>query len=119
MDIQEYFDRKKELQNILLSYIENEDQLNSELDFNRLIDYITEQEYQKDRREMNKFLGLLLSISNNHHRGPDFFDKIKRILHHYKTDIKQSQSNYKMLLKKIYHFQVKLNHQYLKRIQYC
>lgn len=80
-----YFEEKKELYNCLLSYLENDEVMS---------DIIKQANSTKD--ELEHFLRLLSSISNNHHRGPGFKDKIEQIIYYYKQDIKRSFSNYEL-----------------------
>ncbi|KAK8898266.1 hypothetical protein M9Y10_000544 [Tritrichomonas musculus] len=88
MDIKQYFDEKKELQNNFLTYIDDSDSI--EVNFDSLISFIKEHKIHESQDELTHLLGLLISIANNHHRQSDFFTKIKRVISYFAKEIKQN-----------------------------
>lgn len=67
-----------------------------------LIKKIKEQKYQEDKEELQLILRLILKVSNNHYRYPNFFNKIYKILEFLSQNIKSSLiSNYSKSLKVI------------------
>ena len=47
-------------------------------------------------KEMTPIIRLIVKISNNYHRSPNFFDKIFQILNIFKTDIQQTFTNFEI-----------------------
>lgn len=91
-EIKDYIDQKKELQNIIYNTIDND---NDEV-CTDLIDYINLQNYQDNKEGLKEFIYLIANISNNHHRHPNFLNKIKQIILLIKDQIKQSFSNFEI-----------------------
>ncbi|KAK8883271.1 hypothetical protein M9Y10_045922 [Tritrichomonas musculus] len=91
MSICEYLDKNKNIQDALLTFLENE--INTEEDFQKLILIINKQKIINDKHEFTLFLHLLSKISQNHYRNPDFISKIKRILKNFEKDIKKNLTN--------------------------
>ena len=89
MEIQAYIEKKKEVQRVLLSYLDE----GNEKDYIKLIELLTESNITKNRDELKSTLQLISSIADNHHRSPYFISGIEKILNHYKSDIEQSFSN--------------------------
>ena len=88
--IEKYFKRKKSVYDKLLDFIEDANDIEFD-DLKKLINKnIGSQE------ELEFFLHLLISISNNHRREPFFFTKIEQILIFLKNSIKQTLSNDKL-----------------------
>ena len=95
--IREYFSEKESIQNALLDYLNTEN--TNEDFFLEKISYLKDrtnnkQAIQKNRQELKNFLFLLLNISNNHHRTPNFFSKVNNILIYLSEIIKLTFSNY-------------------------
>ena len=84
MEIQAYINQNREIYEKLLIFIQSDDEQDH---FNQLIEKINTYNIQKDWEELEQFLQLIVNISNNHHRKPDFFSKIMQILQFLKTDI--------------------------------
>ena len=91
---QTYSNQMKEVQNSLLNYIENKEGI--EENYENLIDIIIEHQILQDKYEMKTFLYLLSQISKNHHRGPNFSDKIKQILSFFSNTIKKYFTSYEI-----------------------
>ncbi|KAK8883918.1 hypothetical protein M9Y10_043020 [Tritrichomonas musculus] len=91
MEFHDFIDKKKELYNFLLAFIENVD--DEIFHFQNLTRYLETQRFDKNHEEFKSFLRLLLKISKNQHRTPDFFNKIEKILQFFEAEIKQTFSN--------------------------
>ena len=94
MEIQKYLEKMKSIQNCLLEFLDNED--NVEEKFQNLISLIQNHKIKENRYDLRSILHLLVKISTNHHRSIHFFDKIWQILQHLKEEIKQTFSNYEI-----------------------
>ena len=90
MNIQEYIEKKKVIQSLLLNYIEND---NKEETFQNLIKSIEDQKILNNHHEFKLLLCLILKVANNHYRTSDFFFKIEKIFNVFKKDIKKNFSN--------------------------
>lgn len=88
--IEKYFKEKKELHESLLEFIDNSDDNDA---FYCLQKIIEKQRILIKKDELKHFLKLILNISNNHHRKPDFFLKIKQILNKCKSSIIKTLSS--------------------------
>ena len=91
MDIQQYINQMKEIQNVFISFIEDEDDSNQSFhQFMKLFDdNIRENQY-----ELKTFLHLLVTISNHHYRNSEFFNKINQILQNIQDIIKKYFPNF-------------------------
>ena len=94
MKIQEYINQQKELYNLFLAFIENEGETNN--DFNNLITFIQKHKYTESKEELKGFLRLILKVSKNHHRHPNFCKKIEQIIMQFSKEIKQKYSNHEI-----------------------
>ena len=93
MNIQDYLDKMKTIQSNLLQFIDSE---NIEENFQNLIQILDDQKIRNNRHELKSFLYLILKISNNHHRSPDFFKKIGKILVFFSDEMKNYYSNFEI-----------------------
>ena len=91
MNIQQYLDEMKTIQNKLITFIEKEDDI--EENFQNLSLIINDQKIQSNKHDLRLFLHFLSTFSNHHHRGPNFFDKIERILQFLKEEILNQFTN--------------------------
>ena len=91
MGIQKYIRLKKELHDFLIQLLEKDDF--SDQDNQDLIDFINSQNYLENREEFIYFLILLVNISNNYHRGPNFIKNLENIILCLEELIKQILSN--------------------------
>ena len=87
-----YINKMKNTQTKLLDYIDNES--NVEELFDNLINFISEQKFVENRNEMKAILHLISKIAENHFRGPDFFNKVTKILEYFKNSITNYFSNF-------------------------
>ena len=92
MNLIEYIEAKKEMQEILFQYLDNEDNINA--NYQLLIDIIKKQNFEDDKHEFKLFLYLLSKILKNHHREPQFFNKIEQIILNFKQEIIKNFTNY-------------------------
>ena len=92
MEITEYINQMKEFYDFLLSFLENEDDID-EYDFENLINFFERQKFKENREELKNLLNLISIISKNHHRHHYFINRIEKILLYFKEDIKQTFSN--------------------------
>lgn len=94
MEFQEYLDKKKEIQEHLLDFLDSEE--DSHEKYEELTKLFHQQRMKHNPHELKLVLHLLLNIANNHHRNPRFFHKIERILHTFKKKIKRHFTNYEI-----------------------
>ena len=86
MEIEIILNKKKELHSHILNFIENEDN-DEDCNLKSLTNYINESNICKNEQDLKDLLYIILNISNNHRRIPDFFDKIIQILRTFLRDI--------------------------------
>ncbi|KAK8849272.1 hypothetical protein M9Y10_018640 [Tritrichomonas musculus] len=91
MDIQEYIEKLRNIQQSILTFIENED--NNEENYENFNNNLEEQNIKNDQEDLKIFLHMIAKISNNHHRSINFFMKIEKILDTLKTDIQSNFTN--------------------------
>ncbi|KAK8870178.1 hypothetical protein M9Y10_008055 [Tritrichomonas musculus] len=93
MIAQDFFEKMKITQDNLLKYLDNLDDSQNFVNIKKLID---DQKIHEDQHKLKSFLHLLLKISNNHHRSPNFFNKIIQILQLFKEEIKKKFPNWEI-----------------------
>ena len=86
----EYLTRMKTIQDNILGFLDAEE---DQCFFDDLSKLLSTQQNQTDKHELKSILYLISKISDNHHRTPFFFEKIKRIFNLLKNDIVQLFSN--------------------------
>ena len=91
MSSQEYLDTMKDIQENILNFLEEKE--NSEENFIILENKFEGNKIKDHSYELLSLLHLISKIGNNHHRFPNFFSKIERILLIFKEDIKKYFSN--------------------------
>ncbi|KAK8871885.1 hypothetical protein M9Y10_007630 [Tritrichomonas musculus] len=91
MEIQQFVESKKELQSIFLSYID--DPNSDENNFQNLIDNFKIQDLFQNQNELKEFLQFITKIAKNHHRQPNFFDQIEKVLLYLENDLKKNFTN--------------------------
>lgn len=94
MDTQEYLEKMKIIHNSLLMYIEKME--GCDQNFQDLSAVIVDSNIKNNSHEIKSVLYLLSKISNNHHRSPQFFDKIGQIFQIFKDDIQKYFSSYEI-----------------------
>lgn len=99
MEIENYINAKKKFYKRFMKFIDNQN-ANDRLEDNvKLIQMLENQQIAKKREELQLLLCLISKISKNHHRSPNFINKILQILLFFKTEIEQTFSN-----SEIFHF---------------
>lgn len=88
MSYHEYISNMKEIQIKILHFLDKQD--NIEENYENIVKFFTDHKILNNKEELKSVLYLLTNISVNHHRGPDFIDKIYRILSFLKEDIKKN-----------------------------
>ena len=78
MDIHEYLLKKKNIQNAILAFIEDEEK--DEENYQNLVKMVNENNISKDPNEFRSFLHLIDNISNNHIRTKNFWVKFEKII---------------------------------------
>lgn len=91
MEYQKCLNHNKELYDFLFKFIEDENEY--EYHFQNLINQIEFQNITERREELELFIFLLIEISRNYHRYPNFINKINQIIQHYESNIKQTFTN--------------------------
>lgn len=91
MNILEYIDQMKSMQQNLLDFLDNEK--DTEEYFQNIAQMLADKQITSNRHKLKAFLHMLTQISNNHHRHIDFFEKIDKILFTIKDDISKIYSN--------------------------
>ena len=84
MDCNEYIINLKKIQDILLQFLDNNDQSK---------DAIQTLNKENNKNEICYILNLISTICNNHHQSPDFFQKIEQVILFFSDDIKNNYSN--------------------------
>ena len=91
MFIAEYIKKMRDIQQLLLEYLENDD---SDEQYSQNLDKIKDFELNLNEHDLKLFLHLISQISTNHHRCNNFLDKIETIIKIYEEDIKKYFSNF-------------------------
>ena len=91
MKIQEYIYAKKLIHQHLLSYITEEDDCDEK--YQTLISEIGIFKQNENFNEFRLFLFLILRVSNNYHRTPNFFSKIEKIILFFEDQFKHNLKN--------------------------
>lgn len=86
MQFKDYLEEKNNIQQELLDYIDDE----SDSSYQQLIQKLDNSKIGENPKELTEFLHLLVVIANNHHRSPNFYTKIEKIIDHF--DIEQTFS---------------------------
>ena len=89
--ISNYIKKNKEIQEILLEFIDKQDNL--EENFLNFQKSFQENKIGDDKHEFKLLLHFIASISDNHYRESNFFDKIEKILINFQEEIKNNYSN--------------------------
>ena len=78
--MEKYITKKTDLYCNLLDFLENDDQTDEI--FSKLINIYQTQNIGETHSELKKLLFLISKVSKHHHRGPNFNQKINKILLH-------------------------------------
>ena len=80
-----YLEHIQNLQQKLLLFLEIED---TEENYQNLVNFLNDIKIKNNRQDLKLFLHLLVKISDNYNRNPNFFNKIEKILDFFKYEIK-------------------------------
>lgn len=89
--IEGYISKMKRIHGSILLYIE--DDQHSAKNLSNLIKLFDKLNIRDNLHDVKSTLHIVLKISNNHHRGPNFFSKIEAILKYFQDQIKIFFSN--------------------------
>ena len=89
MNINEYVDQKKEIQEMINKFIDDD----TNDDYTELFNFIDSQKYLENKDELRELIYFIVKILKHYHRTPIFIHKMKQILLHIIDDIKQLFSN--------------------------
>ncbi|KAK8871417.1 hypothetical protein M9Y10_007143 [Tritrichomonas musculus] len=92
MSVAEYLNSMKEIQELLLQYIEDTEEYYLP-NFERLKFLFDELKIHEDQIQLKSILHLILFISNNHNRPPKFFPRIEQILSLFTKEMKEYFTN--------------------------
>ena len=87
----DFLEKMRTIQKLILEFLDSEEE--NESNFDDLTKLLSFQPEQLDIQELKSILYLISKISKNHHRGPFFLRKIKKIIIHLKEAVKQTFSN--------------------------
>ena len=91
MEIESFITTMKTIYASLIDFIESDD---SESEYITLIKTFNEQKIVENTEIVRLLFQLILKISNDHNRGPDFFDKLEKIFRYLIKDKSLSISNF-------------------------
>lgn len=86
MKYQTYLRELRSLYENFLTFIDN-DECNE--GFAKLSKQINDMKIKDDKEELEHFLRIVVSVSNNHHRNSHFFPKIEQILQLFEIKLNQ------------------------------
>ena len=103
MEIEGLVKKMKDIYTALIDFIEATD--DSDAEYITLIEVLEKQEILENKDEVRLLFQLISKIADNHHRMPDFFDKLEKIFHYLIKDIPSKISyfipNYRKYNKRI------------------
>ena len=89
--VAQFLEKNKSIHEKFLNFLENEEI--SEYSFENLIQIFEDSKMRDCQHDFRIFLHMLVKVVNNHHGGPDFFNKIFRVLCFLINDIKKYQNS--------------------------
>ncbi|KAK8899216.1 hypothetical protein M9Y10_001521 [Tritrichomonas musculus] len=92
--IQEFITKYNQIEELLIPFFDDE-KFNDE-NFGNIVSLFEKLKIRENNNELKSVLRLISAISRNHHRTPNFFGKIKRILNYFKEEIHQNFSNFEI-----------------------
>ena len=87
MSSEEFLEEMKKIQANLIDFLEHDD--NNEEKYQNLIKIFDDIKIHDNQFKIKSLFYLILKISNHHHREPEFFSKIEKILQLFKDDMKK------------------------------
>lgn len=94
MDIDKYLDLMKNIQNLFLEFLDNDE--NADSAYSNLIKIFNEEKIKENSHLLDSIIYFISTVANNHRRSPNFFPKIEKILKFFKEEIKQTYSNHEI-----------------------
>ncbi|KAK8847868.1 hypothetical protein M9Y10_018904 [Tritrichomonas musculus] len=91
MSFEDHIQEARDIQKAILNFLDDEQ--NSDINYQYLIKLFEDLKIYDNQYNLKLLLHLLCSISNNHHRSSDFFNKINQILFFLKESITKYFSN--------------------------
>lgn len=91
VEVQKFLNEMKEFHEILLNHLDSEEN-NIECPQNLII-LIDDSKICDDKLKFKSFLYLIVKIADNHHRSPNFIEKIIRIIKFFIENIKKNFTN--------------------------
>lgn len=88
-DIQEYLAEIENIHDLLVEYIEED----NEMKFSDIINLFENKKIQENKQKFTSVLYLLSKFSNNYHRLPNFFTKLEKIITYFQITIKRYFTN--------------------------
>ena len=83
------------IQETLLDLIDEEDDIDTEnRNFQNMVKLIDNLKIRENPQKLKILLNLIINITDNHYRGPDFFTKIEKVLNLVRESITQYYSNF-------------------------
>lgn len=86
----QYLNKKRLMQQIILDYLDNED---DQANLLKILSYYENEKISEDKTEFLVFIKTIACISKNHHRSSNFFTKIEQIILKIQKDLLQNISN--------------------------
>ena len=80
MEIQDYLEQIKAIQNQLLLFLDDNDDNQSDIHYQELICIFQNFQVDESPHKLKLILNLILAIAKNHHRNQHFFPKIEKII---------------------------------------
>ena len=91
VEIKEYLNRSREIQNYLLQFFEQDE--NTEENYQQIIDFFISYRIEEKKNELKEILNLIVKICNNHHKTPAFYNKVQKIILYFQDSIKKFYCN--------------------------
>ena len=95
MNIQQYFDKMKKIQDKILDFIDNEGNYEGNLQI--LEDFFDDIKIRDNQYDIKLIMHIINEISKFHFRGGNFFSKIERILQYFKNEITTHYSSLELM----------------------
>lgn len=93
MDLNNYCDSKKQLQNSILTFLNHENTEEEDENFPHLLNLIQDQQIASNKDELTALFYLIGQIEMNYRRSPDFNEKIQKIISIFESEIKNLYTN--------------------------
>ena len=90
-EINTYISKKVELQNLLLSFLDEENDIDEK--YQNLISNLANSKIQDNKYELLNFLILISKLVKNHHRHENFIQRVEQLLHYLQQSIKRTFTN--------------------------